>query len=89
MKKTSLYLINCILFLGIIFAQAQTLDVSKASPRTVISVIKRVDQDYYLLTKERPIEFTVTGPTIIRVYNRLLWHDDFIGQQVYARTREQ
>jgi hypothetical protein len=83
MKKTGLYLIIYILLLGIAFMQAQTVDVSKASPRTVISVIKRVDQDYYLLTKERPIEFTVSGPTIIRVYSRLLWHDDFVGQQPY------
>ncbi len=83
MKKTGLYFIVYILLLGIVFAQAQTLDVSKASPRTVISVVKRVDQDYYLLTKERPVEFSVSGPTIIRVYSRLLWHDDFVGKQPY------
>jgi len=83
MKKTGLYFIVYILLLGSVIIQAQTLEVGKASPRTIISVVKRVDQDYYLLTKERPIEFTVTGPTMIRVYSRLLWHDDLAVKQAY------
>jgi hypothetical protein len=83
MKKTGLYFIVYILLLGSVIIQAQTLEVGKASPRTIISVVKRVDQDYYLLTKERTIEFTVTGPTMIRVYSRLLWHDDLAVKQTY------
>lgn len=81
--KNLLSFIGLILFWIYTAATAQTIDVSKASPRTTINIVKRVDQDYYLLTKDRPIEFTVSGPTTIRVYSRLLWHDNMTDRQVY------
>lgn len=66
-----------------LFAQSQTLEVKKVSPRTVINVVKRVEQEYYLLTKNNPVEFTVLGPTTLRVFSRLLWHNDMTGSQPY------
>lgn len=83
MRKNLLFIISLIFLNIIASAFAQTIDVSKASSRTIISVVKRVDQDYYLLTKEHPVEFTVAGPTMIRVYTRLLWHNNMVDKQVY------
>lgn len=65
------------------YAQEASLEVKKISPRTVISVVKRVEQEYYLVTKNQPLEFSVTGPQWLRVYTRLLWHNDMSGSQSY------
>ena len=43
----------------------------KPKTRTIdISIIKRVNQQYYLLTKDQPIELNVAGPNWLRVYTR-------------------
>lgn len=81
--KKYLFVLSLILLIGVILTTAQTIEISKSSPRTVINVVKRVDQEYYLLTKDQPVEFTVSGPTMIRVYSRLLWHDNMTGKQSY------
>lgn len=78
MKTKLLFNIYCIFFtLSIVLAQ--NIEVKKISPRTVISVVKRVEQEYYLLTKNNPMELTVAGPTSLRVFTRLLYHNDMIG----------
>ncbi|MEO0091235.1 MAG: hypothetical protein ABIK61_00780 [candidate division WOR-3 bacterium] len=59
------------------------MEIKKITPRTIISVVKRVEQEYYLLTKDKPIDLTITGPTYIRVYTRLLWQEDMTGKQNY------
>jgi hypothetical protein len=64
-------------------AQTKTIDVKKLSPRTVISVVKRVEQEYYFVTNNQPMEITVTGPEWIRVYTRLLWHSNMESSQTY------
>lgn len=61
----------------------QTLEVKKISPRTVISVVKRVEQEYYLLTKNQPLEVSCSGPSSLRIFTRLLWHNDFQNKENY------
>lgn len=66
-----------------IFAQSKSLEIKKITPRTVISVVKRVEQEYYYITQNQPMEISVTGPEWIRVYTRLLWHNDMTTSQSY------
>ncbi len=71
----------------VVWAQANTsasnITVKKITARTIISVVKRVEQEYYWLTKDKPIDVTITGPTYVKVYTRLLWHDNMTGKQNY------
>ncbi|MCX7785623.1 MAG: hypothetical protein N2201_05285 [candidate division WOR-3 bacterium] len=83
MKIIKWWLLLFSIGLGEETAQPISLDIKKVTPRTIISVVKRIEQEYYLLTKERPIDLAVTGPTYIRVYTRLLWRDDMTGKQNY------
>ncbi|MEO0132454.1 MAG: hypothetical protein ABIK73_05960 [candidate division WOR-3 bacterium] len=64
-------------------AQEPNIEIKKHSPRTTISVIKRVEQEYYLLTKDKPLEFSVEGPTYLRIYSRLLWQPTMAKQENY------
>ncbi len=89
MKKFSIFIFLISFFFH---GQGQTLDIKKISPRTTISIVKRVEQEYYLLTKNTPVELTVSGPTVLRIYSRLLWHQDMVSPQPYkiiARQNEQ
>jgi hypothetical protein len=79
-KFISIVLFFCF---ALLLGQNASLDVKKISPRTTLSVIKRVEQEYYLLTKNIPIELSVSGPTSIRVYSRLLWHNNMTDSQPY------
>lgn len=66
----------CFAFIFPIMAQNSTLpDLTVESKnRTInISVIKRVTQRYYLLTKDNPLNLTIVGPNWVRVYTRLLF----------------
>lgn len=62
---------------------AEQVDVQSASKRVDVSVIQRMDLGYYLLTKDRPLEFAVEGPTWLRVYTRLWWPDRADRDQKY------
>lgn len=64
-------------------AQNQAIEIKKVSPRTVISVVKRVEQEYYYVTKNQPFEMSVNGPAWLRIYTRLLWHQDMAKTQTY------
>lgn len=70
-----------------LFAFGQTGSSSleiKQKTRTIdISVIKRVTQQYYLLTKDQPIELNVAGPNWLRVYTRLLFKPEMTGKVIY------
>lgn len=77
------YLLLTIGYLLFTTLLGQTLEVKKISPRTVISVVKRVEQEYYLVTKNQPLELSVAGPNWLRVYTRLLWHSDLPNKQTY------
>lgn len=81
MKK--LVFILMVVIVNISLAQNPTINVKKVTPRTFISVVKRVEQEYYLLTKNQPLEFSLTGPQTLRIYTRLLWHNDMPDKQTY------
>uniref|UniRef100_A0A7C6A7V6 Uncharacterized protein n=1 Tax=candidate division WOR-3 bacterium TaxID=2052148 RepID=A0A7C6A7V6_UNCW3 len=61
------------IFFNIGFAQMPNLEIEPKNRTIDISVIKRVTQQYYLLTKESPIELSIVGPNWLRVYTRLLF----------------
>ncbi|MCX7757119.1 MAG: hypothetical protein RMJ65_04785 [candidate division WOR-3 bacterium] len=84
MKKVGKLILGIVLggFLGLT-AQTPNLEVKKISPRTTISVVKRIEQEYYLLTKDKPLEFSVDGPTYLRVYTRLLWQATMTQKESY------
>jgi len=46
------------------------LKIEDSASKTRIKVIKEVEREYYLLTKEKPLVFTVEGPLFVRVYLR-------------------
>ncbi len=52
---------------------AAEVKVSSDAVRVEVSVVRRVDIGYYLLTGAAPLEFEVEGPTWLRVYTRLWW----------------
>jgi len=54
-------------------------------PRPEVKVrIQTYQEDtYYLIGKDQPTEITVEGPTWIRVYTRIPWHDDWSGTKTY------
>lgn len=59
------------------FSQMGNLEVKPKNRTIDISIIKRVTQQYYLLTKESPIELSISGPNWLRVYTRLLFPNHF------------
>ncbi|MEO0103442.1 MAG: hypothetical protein ABIK77_01725 [candidate division WOR-3 bacterium] len=67
MKK---FLIFIFLFFALIFAE--TLEVKKSST-IKIRVLKPIEEEYYLLTKDTPIKIKVKGPKILKIYTRLLF----------------
>ncbi len=76
-------MISLLLIPKYISAQNQPIEIKKVSSRTVISVIKRVEQEYYYVTKNQPFEMSVNGPAWLRIYTRLLWHQDMAKTQTY------
>ncbi len=64
-------------------APAQSLTVDGSAREVGISVVRRIELDYYLLTPGSPIEFAADGPTWLRVYTRLWWPRDASGDQQY------
>lgn len=69
----------------IAFAQTSSNGLEiKPKNRTIdISIIKRVTQEYYLLTKETPIELSIAGPNWLRVYTRLLFKKEMKEKATY------
>jgi len=65
-------------------ATAAEVKVTKSGGNAKVSVIRRVDLDYHLLTKAAPLEFTVAGPTWLRVYTRAWLTKDAKGTQAYG-----
>lgn len=52
-------------------------------PQATISIVRRVDLGYYLVTGAKPFEFDAAGPTWLRVYTRLWWPSGRTGSQHY------
>lgn len=86
--KNKNYRIGLLLFvfsIACIFGQNITggVEVKQGTRIIDISVIKRVTQQYYLLTKDKPIELNIMGPTWLRVYTRLLFKPELKGKVGY------
>jgi len=88
-RKNQICLNYLILFLSIVFAQAtfaQTstgLEVKPKNKTIDISIITRVTQQYYLLTKDSPIELNIAGPNWLRVYTRILFTPEMKDKVIY------
>ncbi|MEO0081310.1 MAG: hypothetical protein ABIL25_03325 [candidate division WOR-3 bacterium] len=82
-------------------ASAAGVKVTGSAGTARVSVVRRVELDYYLVTREKPLEFSVTGPEWLRVFTRLwlpvsgdseyvyrlsLWQDD-VERPLEFRTR--
>ncbi len=73
----------CLCFLLAAPALGADMKVTKSAGTAKVSVIRRVDLDYHLLTKSAPLEFTVSGPTWLRVYTRAWLPSGSKGSQPY------
>jgi hypothetical protein len=52
-------------------------------PEIKVRIQTYQEDTYFLLGKDQPAEITVEGPTWIRVYTRIPWHDDWTGTKIY------
>jgi hypothetical protein len=83
------YFCSVVLLLQVIglTALAQTsssgLEIKPKNRTIDISIIKRVTQQYYLLTKDPPIELAIAGPNWLRIYTRLLFQKEMKGKTAY------
>jgi hypothetical protein len=59
--------------------------IKSTLPQTEVKVRIQTHQEdtYYLLAPDQPAEITVEGPTWIRVYTRIPWHEDWTGTKIY------
>jgi hypothetical protein len=69
-----------ILLILCIFSQLKQIIPNK---KWEIEIVTKKKENYYLLTKNEPIEFSVEGPTFLRVYTRILWPKGVGGNQLY------
>ena len=69
-----------ILFIFIIFAKIK--DISPKN-KVDIEIITKKKESYNILTKGKPISFTVEGPTYLRVYTRIPWSKETKGNKIY------
>lgn len=63
---------------------AAEVEVVGAAGRTEVSVVRRVELDYHLVTADRDLEFEVEGPAWVRVYTRAWWPDGVSGRRGYG-----
>jgi hypothetical protein len=72
-------------FCLVAFGQAGSsgLEIKQKNRTIDISVIKRVTQQYYLLTNENPLELSIAGPNWLRVYTRLLFKAEMKEKAAY------
>ncbi|MCS7249664.1 MAG: hypothetical protein N2323_00525 [candidate division WOR-3 bacterium] len=61
-----------LIFLIFLFISAETLEVKK-TPTVKLRVLKPIEEEYYLLTKDTPIKIKVKGPKVLKIYTRLLF----------------
>lgn len=65
-------------------ASAAEVKVSSSAGTAQVSVIRRVELDYYLVTKAKSLEFRVSGPTWLKVYTRLWWPESGLQKANYS-----
>jgi hypothetical protein len=85
MKPVRAALLVAVLALTALAVGAEVKTLGKAGT-VAVSVIRRVDLDYLVLTRRAPLEFEVEGPNWLRVYTRLWWPRDATGAQEYRVT---
>jgi len=79
-----LIILLSIIFVSVILAQTSAgLEINPKNRTIDISVIKRVTQQYYLLTKDSPIELNIAGPNWLRVYTRILYKPGMEDKAIY------
>ncbi len=72
-----------LLVLAAVPVSGQSLTVDGSADEVTVSVVRRVELDYFLVSSGRPIEFSATGPTWLRVYTRLWWPEGASGTRTY------
>lgn len=72
-----------VLLAGLAAPAAGEVVVRGDPARTSVSVVRRTEIGYYLVTGSRPLEFDATGPDWLRVYTRLWWPAGATGNQSY------
>lgn len=88
-RKYQICLRYLIILLSIIFPYTiytQTtggLEVKPKNKTIDISIITRITQQYYLLTKDSPIELNIAGPNWVRVYTRILYKPEMEDKAIY------
>jgi hypothetical protein len=70
--------------LGLLGPAVAGVRVLQSAGRTGVSVVRRVELDYQLLTGRRRLEFEVDGPGWVRVYTRLWWQVSGPTRQSYG-----
>jgi hypothetical protein len=70
---------------------AVIMQVNFVSPKNEVKIKIQTtkDETYCLLTRERPVEIEVEGPTWLRVYSRIFWPGDAKGVLVYKIILEE
>jgi hypothetical protein len=64
-------------------ALAAPVRVSSDARQVNVSIVRRVEVPYYVVSKAKPLEFEVTGPTWLRIYTRVFWPATATGPQRY------
>lgn len=68
-------------------AAAASVTIRSSGSQVPISVVRRVDVSYHILTRRQPLEFDAksdSGRGWLRVYTRLWWPVGAAGRQVYT-----
>jgi len=52
--------------------------------RTETIITRKKEKKYYVVTSSKPLEFSVTGPTDLRLSSRLLYTTEMKGEQHYT-----
>ena len=61
------------------------LQIVDISPREQydIEIVTKTKDRFIILTKNKPVTVTVEGPTYLRVYTRIPWHDRSVKHEIY------
>ena len=68
---------------SVLVVGAGELRVPADAKQVSVSIVRRVDVAYNVVTRAKPLEFDATGPTWLRVYTRLWWPAGKTGKVRY------
>jgi hypothetical protein len=85
MKSDELRIVRAVSGVVLLCAAALAADVKVAggAGTVSVSVVRRVDVGYEIVTTSKPLEFSAAGPGWLRVYTRLWWPAGKTGAQSY------